>query len=107
MTASTSTYASGGTLHAPTTVEAVGGLEDDGTLEGWLRRHRDPQQFSKGVRVRTSPKRTTDPVHYGTVQTDPVRDGTDWKVHVRWDDYFRDRDSFGTDIRSLYPLETY
>ena len=90
-----------------TTVEAVGGLEDDGTLDAWLRRHRDPLQFSEGVRVRTSPKRISDPVRYGTIRSEPVRDGTDWKVNVTWDGPDRTNYSFGTDLRSLYPLETY
>ena len=94
--------------HHTTTVAAVGGLEDDGTLDAWMRRHRDPLQFSKGVRVRTSPKRATDPVHYGTITEDPVGSGTDWKVLVEWDDPARNlHQSFGTDIKALYPLETY
>lgn len=92
-----------------TTVEAVGGLEDDGTLETWINRHRDRHQFSKGVRVRTSPKRWSDPVNYGTVRADPTNHDGDWTVVVDWDDHYRNTivGQYGTDLRSLIPLETY
>lgn len=92
-----------------TTVEAVGGLEDDGSVTAWTNRPRDRHQFSKGVRVRTSPKRWSDPINYGTVREDPVNDSGDWTVLVDWDDYYRNAvaGQWGTDLRSLCPLETY
>lgn len=112
---------------AKTTTEDEG-LEDDGSLEAWTARIRDPKAFSKGVRVRTSPKRLEDPIEYGVCVEDAFRD-EDWKVQVRWDNPIKNTagsdhnpwTSFnygfsggammlnrqGTDLRSLYPLETY
>lgn len=87
------------------TAERYGGLEDDGSLNAWLRRHRNPHQFSKGVRVRTSPKRLEDPIQHGTTTDDPHNDGGEWKVNVNWDNPRRTGHSI--DLRSLVPLETY
>lgn len=90
-----------------TTVEAVGGLEDNGTLEAWETRHRNPNQFREGTRVRTSPKRAEDPIEYGTTLDDPTNEGGNWTVHVTWDGAWRSSLLPGTDLRSLIPLETY
>lgn len=93
-------------------------LEDDGTLDSWLARVRNPGDFQRGVRVRTSPKRVGDPIKYGTISSERATNhGGDWKVSVLWDNepmafsltagisnQFNDDT---TDVRSLYPLEEY
>lgn len=87
-------------------LETVAGLEDDGSMDAWYRRARNPHEFSKGTRVRTSPKRLEDPIDYGTCGSDATRDGGDWKVVVHWDDSVRESWR-AIDLRALYPLETY
>lgn len=102
-------------------------LEDDGTLETWHARVRNPDDFQRNTRVRTSPKRVGDSIRYGTVISEkPLNNAGDWMVSVHWDNgstdqwvsamVFRydpvrgqlaDTGHPTTDIRSLYPLETY
>lgn len=60
-------------------------LEDDGSMDAWYARIRNPRHFQKGIRVKTSPKRLEDPIETGVCTADAFNDGGDWKVPVRWD----------------------
>jgi hypothetical protein len=91
-------------------------VEGDGSLDAWLVRARDPRQFVRDVRVRTSPKRPEDPIDYGTCTTDARRRGDEWVVRVRWDNEIRNIGmvvgGYGSrypevDLRSIVPLTTY
>lgn len=111
-------------------------LEDDGSMDAWYARIRNPKHFQKGTRVKSSPKRVEDPIETGVCTADAFNEGGDWKVPVRWDHHTapinpstgsRYRGDLGLsaidyarggfiaesvsprpiDLRSLYPLETY